>query len=118
MSISGMAEKIFLAFFVAVGSIVTLGDAGCIAERRKPWWPHKGCMINGKIYPLGHIERTEFCYKCDCEKDQIRCCSCMIDPPQYDGEKCKVIFNRKTCDYDVVQKDDPSKECFSYSRMC
>uniref|UniRef100_A0A803V4T0 Beta-microseminoprotein n=1 Tax=Ficedula albicollis TaxID=59894 RepID=A0A803V4T0_FICAL len=67
-------------------------------------------MVNGKLYPLGHTERTEFCYKCDCKKDRMRCCS-LPNPPYYDGEKCKVIFNRKSCDYDVVQKDDPSKAC-------
>ncbi|XP_016154913.1 PREDICTED: beta-microseminoprotein-like isoform X2 [Ficedula albicollis] len=103
--------KIFLAFFVAMGIIVTLGDADCFTALRKPGWPQKGCMMNGKLYPLGHIERTEFCYKCDCEKDGMRCCSLFFTPSHYDGENCKIIFNRKRCDYDVLQKDGTSKVC-------
>ncbi|KFP51023.1 Beta-microseminoprotein, partial [Cathartes aura] len=38
-------------------------------------------------------------------------------PISYDKENCKVVFNKKSCDYDVVQKSDPSKECFVYSRV-
>ncbi|NXM84402.1 MSMB protein, partial [Oenanthe oenanthe] len=76
-----------------------------------------GCMMNGKIYPFGHIERTESCYKCDCDKYSMHCCTVMLHPPHYDEEKCKVIFDRKRCDYDVVQKDDPSKECSWVVRM-
>ncbi|NXC92344.1 MSMB protein, partial [Cercotrichas coryphoeus] len=76
-----------------------------------------GCMWNGKLYPLGHMERTERCYTCDCDKYAMHCCSIMINPPRYDEEKCKVIFNRKRCDYDVVQKDNPSKVCSSFGRV-
>ncbi|NXD36413.1 MSMB protein, partial [Copsychus sechellarum] len=70
-----------------------------------------GCMMNGKLYPLGHIERTENCKTCDCKEDVMRCCSIVINLPDYDKGKCKVLFNRKHCHYDVVQKDDPSKMC-------
>ncbi|NWY64263.1 MSMB protein, partial [Erithacus rubecula] len=70
-----------------------------------------GCMMNGKLYPLGLIERTEDCYRCNCGKYAIRCCSLIFTPHHYDGENCKMILNRKRCDYDVVQKDDPSKKC-------
>ncbi|NXD36409.1 MSMB protein, partial [Copsychus sechellarum] len=70
-----------------------------------------GCMKNGKLYPLGRIERTENCETCDCKEDGMRCCFVMINLPHYDAEKCKVILHKKHCNYDVVQKDDPSKEC-------
>ncbi|NXD36410.1 MSMB protein, partial [Copsychus sechellarum] len=70
-----------------------------------------GCMMNGKLYPLGRIERTEDCYKCYCDKYSIGCCSHFFTPYGYDNKKCKVIINRKRCDYDVVQRDDPSKMC-------
>ncbi|XP_056350303.1 beta-microseminoprotein-like [Oenanthe melanoleuca] len=107
----------FLAFFVAVGSIVTLGYAACITVFREPGWPQKGCMINGKIYPFGRIERTEFCFTCDCDKYSIHCCSVVTHPPHYYGGECKIIFNRKRCDYDVVPKGDPSKACTVISRV-
>ncbi|NXP38848.1 MSMB protein, partial [Leiothrix lutea] len=70
-----------------------------------------GCMMNGKLYPLGRIERTEGCHKCFCSKRSMDCCSLYSTPVIYDKENCKVIFNRKSCDYDVVLKDDPSKMC-------
>ncbi|NXC83398.1 MSMB protein, partial [Cercotrichas coryphoeus] len=76
-----------------------------------------GCMMNGKIYPFGPIERTEKCENCYCNKYAIQCCSFMTNPPHYDKEKCKVIFNRKRCDYDVVQKDNPSKVCSTFRRV-
>ncbi|NXH92459.1 MSMB protein, partial [Edolisoma coerulescens] len=76
-----------------------------------------GCMRKGKLYPFGLIERTEDCYRCTCSQTKMECCSLFGTPVAYDKKKCKVIFNRKRCDYDVVQKDDPSKECFAYSRV-
>ncbi|NXQ35378.1 MSMB protein, partial [Alaudala cheleensis] len=72
-----------------------------------------GCMLNGKLYPFGRIERTEDCLKCDCGKDGMDCCSLYFTFRAYDTENCKVVFNKKRCNYDLVQKDDPSKECLS-----
>ncbi|KAM7048188.1 beta-microseminoprotein-like [Acridotheres tristis] len=100
-----------------MGSIVTLGDAHCFIAFRKPGWPYKGCMMNGKLYPFGHIERTEDCYKCDCDKDGMGCCSLYFTPREFDREKCKVVFNRKRCDYDVVQKDGASMMCSHIIRV-
>ncbi|NWH90356.1 MSMB protein, partial [Aegithalos caudatus] len=76
-----------------------------------------GCIFNGKLYPFGFIERTENCHKCTCDKAGALCCSLFHTPVDYDKENCKVVFNKKRCDYDVVQKDDPSKECFVYARV-
>ncbi|NXO34289.1 MSMB protein, partial [Locustella ochotensis] len=70
-----------------------------------------GCMDNGKLYPFGHIERTEDCHRCLCTKDAMRCCSLFHTPVMYNKENCKAIFNRTRCDYDMVQKEDPSKMC-------
>ncbi|XP_027576462.1 beta-microseminoprotein-like isoform X1 [Pipra filicauda] len=109
--------KSFLAFLVAMGIIVALGDAYCFGKHYKPGKADKGCMLNGKLYPLGHIERTEDCYRCDCSRTEMRCCSIFSTPVAYDKENCEVIFNEETCDYDVVQKDDPSKECSRVARV-
>ncbi|NXY22466.1 MSMB protein, partial [Atrichornis clamosus] len=76
-----------------------------------------GCMLDGKLYPSGHIERTEGCLRCFCGQTAMECCSLFHTPVAYDKEKCKVVFNKKKCDYDVVQKDDPSKECTVQARV-
>ncbi|XP_027488365.1 beta-microseminoprotein-like [Corapipo altera] len=109
--------KSFLAFLLAMGIIVALGDAYCFTKHYKPGKAYKGCMLNGKLYPLGHIERTEDCYRCDCSRTEMRCCSIFLTPIQYDKENCKVTLNKKSCTYDVVQKNDPSKECSPVARV-
>ncbi|NXQ20163.1 MSMB protein, partial [Peucedramus taeniatus] len=76
-----------------------------------------GCMINGKLYPFGLIERTEDCYQCSCGRGGMNCCSLFHTPVDYDKEECKVLFNKKRCDYDVVQKHDHSKMCSAQSRV-
>ncbi|XP_008641982.2 beta-microseminoprotein-like isoform X2 [Corvus cornix cornix] len=109
--------KSFLAFLVAMSIIVTLGDAYCINLLQIPGRPYRGCMLNGKLYPLGHIERTEDCYRCSCSRTVMECCSLFFTPVSYDKEKCVIIINRKLCDYDVVEKDDPSKHCALQARV-
>ncbi|NXP20839.1 MSMB protein, partial [Scytalopus superciliaris] len=76
-----------------------------------------GCVLNGKLYPLGQIERTEDCYRCSCSQTAMHCCSIYSTPVVYDKENCKVVFNKKSCDYDVVQRKDPSKECHAVARV-
>ncbi|NXK58629.1 MSMB protein, partial [Sylvietta virens] len=75
-----------------------------------------GCVMNGKLYPFGHIERTEGCHRCNCWEGGMECCSLSFTPVSYD-KNCKVIFNKKRCDYDVVHKDDPSKRCLFVARV-
>ncbi|XP_066046719.1 beta-microseminoprotein-like isoform X2 [Chamaea fasciata] len=109
--------KTFLAFLVVMGIIVTLSDAHCWRKIHKPGEAKDGCEMNGKLYPFGRIERTEDCYKCFCSEAAMECCSLFHTPVAYDNKKCKVVFNKKQCDYDVVQKDDPSKICPVYARV-
>ncbi|NXD29180.1 MSMB protein, partial [Spelaeornis formosus] len=76
-----------------------------------------GCMVNGKLYPFGRIERTEDCYTCSCSVGEVNCCSLFHTPVDYDKKNCKVVLNKKSCNYDVVRKNDPSKRCPVYSRV-
>ncbi|NXN28130.1 MSMB protein, partial [Nycticryphes semicollaris] len=76
-----------------------------------------GCVMDGKLYPFGKIERTESCFQCSCSPHAMSCCSLFNTPTNYDKQNCKVIFNKESCNYDVVQKSDPSKECVVYSRV-
>ncbi|XP_050161358.1 beta-microseminoprotein-like [Myiozetetes cayanensis] len=109
--------KSFLAFLVAMGIIVALGDAYCLNKRQRPGEVYRGCRMNGKLYPLGHIERTEDCHRCSCSRTQMTCCSIFFIPVAYDKENCKVVLNRKSCNYDVVYKNDPSKQCPVVTRV-
>ncbi|NWX22433.1 MSMB protein, partial [Aegotheles bennettii] len=76
-----------------------------------------GCILNGKQYPFGEIARTENCFKCTCSPEEMHCCSLFHTPIGFDEDNCEVVLNKEKCDYDVVQKSDPSKECLVYSRM-
>ncbi|XP_065602196.1 beta-microseminoprotein [Cyrtonyx montezumae] len=108
--------KTFLAFLLAMGIIVTKGDAYCFSQFFRPGEAEKGCMIDGVLYPFGEISRTEDCHTCSCSKQEMHCCSLFHTPVNYDKETCKIIFNKKDCDYEVVQKDS-SKPCSFYTRI-
>ncbi|XP_068545191.1 beta-microseminoprotein-like [Anas acuta] len=112
-----LLQKNFLAFLLAMGIIVTLSDAYCFTKINKPGESDKGCVLDGKVYPFGHISRTDDCFRCTCTQSQISCCSLFHTPVGYDKEKCKIVFNKRSCNYDVVEKNDPSKECFVHSRV-
>ncbi|KAM9380163.1 beta-microseminoprotein-like isoform 2-T2 [Phaethornis superciliosus] len=109
--------KSFLAFLVALGITVALSDAFCFSKLNKPGMAVEGCILDGKLYPFGEIARTENCYRCSCSSHAMRCCSLFHTPVGYDKENCEVVFNKTSCDYDVVKKSDPSKECVVYSRI-
>ncbi|XP_068022313.1 beta-microseminoprotein-like [Melanerpes formicivorus] len=117
MGCVSLSQKGFLAFLVVMGIVVKLGDAYCFSRLYKPGQATNGCLLGGKLYPFGRIERTEDCFSCSCNQNGADCCSLFHTPVGYDKENCKVVFNKKTCNYDVVQKSDPSKECFVYSRV-
>uniref|UniRef100_A0A8C9EI06 Beta-microseminoprotein n=1 Tax=Pavo cristatus TaxID=9049 RepID=A0A8C9EI06_PAVCR len=108
--------KILLAFLLAMGVIVTQCDAFCFSQIYKPGEAEKGCMVDGVLYPFGEIPRTENCLTCSCSQHEMHCCSLYSTPVNYDKETCKVIFNKKDCDYDVVPKH-PSRPCTWYSSV-
>ncbi|NWI93482.1 MSMB protein, partial [Pitta sordida] len=58
---------------------------------------------------------TDYCTDCSSSRGGIRCCASYGRPDDYDKEKCESIFNKETCSYKVVEKDDHSKECPVYS---
>uniref|UniRef100_A0A8C3E6Q7 Uncharacterized protein n=1 Tax=Corvus moneduloides TaxID=1196302 RepID=A0A8C3E6Q7_CORMO len=91
-------QKSFLAFLVAMSIIVTLGDAYCINLLQIPGRPYRGKNKEANIC---------FLFATDS----------FFTPVSYDKEKCVIIINRKLCDYDVVEKDDPSKHCFPQARV-
>ncbi|NXP20838.1 MSMB protein, partial [Scytalopus superciliaris] len=65
----------------------------------------------GKLHEFGSQWRTEDCHDCTSSRDGISCCTSYGTPVHYDKEKCESIFNKQTCSYTVVEKNDHSKEC-------
>ncbi|NXI37691.1 MSMB protein, partial [Galbula dea] len=65
----------------------------------------------GELHLFGTKWRDNECYDCSCSKDGIECCTSFATPVGYDREKCISIFNKETCIYRVLEKDDFSKEC-------
>ncbi|NXW42207.1 MSMB protein, partial [Nyctiprogne leucopyga] len=72
---------------------------------------------NGELHEFGSKWRNADCYDCFCSKHRIQCCSSFMTPVGYDKEKCVSIFNKETCKYKVVEKDDHSKECPVYASV-
>ncbi|KFV99083.1 PREDICTED: beta-microseminoprotein J1-like, partial [Eurypyga helias] len=65
----------------------------------------------GKLHEFNSKWRTDECYDCSCSRRGIACCASFGTPVGYDKEKCYRIFNKETCTFKVVEKDDHSKEC-------
>ncbi|XP_009464933.1 PREDICTED: beta-microseminoprotein-like [Nipponia nippon] len=111
-----MSEKTILACLLVLAISVTLSNAACFLQPLKPGMSDgkiiKGCLdSNGELHEFGSSWRSADCNDCSCSRDAIRCCSSFVTPVDYDKEKCVSIFNKETCTYEVVEKDDHSKEC-------
>ncbi|XP_030309062.1 beta-microseminoprotein [Calypte anna] len=90
---------------------VPLSNAACFLQPLKPG-ESDGCHdSNGVQHKFDFLWRDENCNDCSCSKDGISCCSSFATPVGYNEEKCVRIFNKETCTYKVVEKDDHSKEC-------
>uniref|UniRef100_A0A8C8RM40 Beta-microseminoprotein n=1 Tax=Pelusios castaneus TaxID=367368 RepID=A0A8C8RM40_9SAUR len=99
--------KCFLGVLFALGIWVTICDADCHFELNDP---QKGCVQDGKSYAVG-ATWTKECKSCHCSKEAIQCCADYGIPVDYDEQKCERIFDKDSCSYSVVQKDDHSKTC-------
>ncbi|NXX17644.1 MSMB protein, partial [Podargus strigoides] len=66
---------------------------------------------DGELHKFGSRWRDADCNDCSCDRKGIGCCSSYATPVGYEEEKCVSIFNKETCTYKVVEKDDHSKEC-------
>ncbi|NXC66983.1 MSMB protein, partial [Anhinga anhinga] len=66
---------------------------------------------DGVLREFGSRWRRADCYDCSCSRKGIGCCAGFGTPVGFNEEKCEKVFNKKTCTYKVVEKEDPSKEC-------
>ncbi|XP_058697915.1 beta-microseminoprotein-like [Poecile atricapillus] len=104
-----------VACLLALAISMPLSDASCALMPFKPGMSNGvvvGCLDEeGKVHEFGSRWRTENCNDCSCSRGGIDCCTSYMRPVDYDEEKCESIFNKDTCSYKVVEKDDHSKEC-------
>ncbi|OPJ84420.1 beta-microseminoprotein A1-like [Patagioenas fasciata monilis] len=114
--------KTILACLLVLAISVTLSNAVCFYEPLNPGISRgelTGCLdSNGELHEFDtHWTNTD-CYYCSCTSSGINCCSTFVRPVGYDEEKCVSIFNKETCTYKVVEKEDHSKECPVYAAKC
>ncbi|XP_067388549.1 beta-microseminoprotein-like [Emydura macquarii macquarii] len=115
MDLISLLQKCFLGFLLAFGISVTLCDADCYVVLNDPLKSPNGCIQDGKLHRFGSTW-IKNCYRCDCSRESIGCCSTFVRPDGFDEEKCELIFHKESCSYSVVRKDDPSKTC-AYTGM-
>ncbi|KAM9612042.1 beta-microseminoprotein-like [Morphnus guianensis] len=110
-----LVQKTILACLLVLAISVPLSNAYCFFQPLKPETSdgeHAGCRDSkGELHEFDSHWRTDDCHDCSCSRDGIDCCSSFATPAGYDEEKCVSIFNKETCTYKVVEKDDHSKEC-------
>ncbi|XP_074011048.1 beta-microseminoprotein-like [Numenius arquata] len=110
----GFNVKTTLACLLLLAISATPSNAYCFFERFKPGVSDGvilGCLNSqGEVHKFGSW-KTEDCHNCSCSRRGIHCCSSFASPAGYDKEKCESIFNKETCTYKVVKKNDHSKEC-------
>ncbi|NWW94307.1 MSMB protein, partial [Rhynochetos jubatus] len=70
--------------------------------------------MNGKLHEFDSRWRSDACYDCSCTREGIGCCASFKTPTGYNKKKCVRIFNKDTCTYKVVKKDNHSEECSVY----
>ncbi|XP_053547859.1 beta-microseminoprotein [Bombina bombina] len=103
--------KCLLSMCFAIGILVTVCDAACFSTLPIHGGP-EGCMYKRKYHEPGSTWRTKNCLDCSCSNyGEYHCCDVSGRPVNYDKEKCIALFNKATCIYTVVHKDDRSKTC-------
>ncbi|XP_019357654.1 PREDICTED: beta-microseminoprotein-like [Gavialis gangeticus] len=106
------AVKRFLVCIFLLVLSVSLCNAACYFTLLEPGAPTPGCVDkNGKLHGFNTQWKSEDCLACSCSEDGMECCDIAFRPVDYDEEKCESIFNKDTCSYKVVEKNNPSIEC-------
>ncbi|XP_009076418.1 PREDICTED: beta-microseminoprotein J1-like [Acanthisitta chloris] len=106
--------KTILACLLVLAISVPLSDASCFLEPFKPGMSDGkvvGCLDSEGVVHKFDSKWRKNCDDCSCSKQGIGCCTSYMRPVDYDTEKCVSIFNEETCSYEVVEKNDHSKEC-------
>ncbi|KAL8186786.1 UNVERIFIED_CONTAM: hypothetical protein K2H54_011323 [Gekko kuhli] len=70
-----------------------------------------GCIKHGKLHHVHTVWRTNNCERCECNPEEMVCCSRVLTPTSYNREKCIPMFHKPTCSIRVVKKNNPSEFC-------
>uniref|UniRef100_A0A5F8GK64 Beta-microseminoprotein n=1 Tax=Monodelphis domestica TaxID=13616 RepID=A0A5F8GK64_MONDO len=71
-----------------------------------------GCKDrHGEFHELNIYWISDYCEICQCDEEEMECSSLILRPADYDKEKCEEVFDRESCIFKPVEKDNPSKSC-------
>ncbi|XP_077113267.1 beta-microseminoprotein-like [Ranitomeya variabilis] len=108
--------KCLVVLLLYAGVFITLSDASC--SFALPEAGIEGCVHDGKLYESGANWRDDDCSDCFCSKTgEKRCCTNFYKPTKYDHERCTLKFNKETCNYEVISKEDPEKQCMAFESV-
>ncbi|XP_073442044.1 beta-microseminoprotein-like [Dendrobates tinctorius] len=114
-------QKCLVALLLCAGVFIALSDASCYSAQPQAGNEGetlKGCVHDGKLYEGGAKWRDDDCLDCSCrENGEKMCCTSYDRPTQYDEEKCTLKFNKETCNYEVISKEDPEKRCMTFGSV-
>ncbi|XP_057591807.1 beta-microseminoprotein isoform X1 [Hippopotamus amphibius kiboko] len=100
-----------LGSLVVLATFVTLCDAQCYVILNQNPASNECKDLSGVTHPRNSKWNTENCEECTCDEGVTNCCNTAAIPMGYDTDKCQKIFNKETCTYKVVEKEDPEKTC-------
>ncbi|XP_010983603.1 beta-microseminoprotein isoform X1 [Camelus dromedarius] len=100
-----------LVSLVVLATLVTLCNTQCFIIPNQNSGSNECKDLDGITHPLDSQWKTENCEECSCSQNGINCCSLIAVPVDYDTEKCKKVFNKETCSYTVVERDNPENPC-------
>ncbi|XP_075466291.1 beta-microseminoprotein-like isoform X1 [Ascaphus truei] len=110
-----MEKKFLLTLALAFAVSVALSSAYCYMQKLKLNLNSKikvaGCMEDGEVHAFNTKWKTPYCEECICRQNGMQCCSTFGIPRGYDEETCEAIFDKKSCTYNVVKKNDHSETC-------
>ncbi|XP_063819768.1 beta-microseminoprotein-like [Pseudophryne corroboree] len=110
--------KYIVAVVFGAGVFFTVCNASCMTISPKGRQARLGCFYEGQLYKLDSSWRTEDCMDCGCQLNGvISCCTAYGTPVSYDPETCNFVFNKKTCEYELMPNEDPTKKCEKYGMV-
>ncbi|XP_057591809.1 beta-microseminoprotein isoform X2 [Hippopotamus amphibius kiboko] len=110
-TVSGDHQNALLGSLVVLATFVTLCDAQCYVILNQNPASNECKDLSGVTHPRNSKWNTENCEECTCDEGVTNCCNTAAIPMGYDTDKCQKIFNKETCTYKVVEKEDPEKTC-------
>ncbi|XP_053547578.1 beta-microseminoprotein [Bombina bombina] len=105
--------KFLVTLALALAVVVALSNAACYRGKLTKDFRtgNTGCLMNEKLHSIGDQWKTEDCLECSCSSGGSQCCTTYFTPAGFNTEECESIFDKASCSYNVVKKDDHSVTC-------